>query len=117
MRPILGLSALVAACAAGYATAQSTPIPPSRAGGDVLVWQDEFDQPGLPDSSRWNYEEGLVRNKERQYYTRARSENEISTAASWRKPADHSTCGHSEASSFENVPLLVRNTLEVRHLV
>ncbi|HET7218187.1 MAG TPA: glycoside hydrolase family 16 protein [Vicinamibacterales bacterium] len=75
MRPILGLSALVAACAAGYATAQSTPIPPSRAGGDVLVWQDEFDQPGLPDSSRWNYEEGLVRNKERQYYTRARSEN------------------------------------------
>jgi beta-glucanase (GH16 family) len=40
-----------------------------------LVWSDEFDYQGLPDKSKWDYEEGFVRNQERQYYTRARLEN------------------------------------------
>jgi beta-glucanase (GH16 family) len=40
-----------------------------------LVWSDEFDVPGLPDSTKWSYEEGFVRNKEAQFYTRARQEN------------------------------------------
>ena len=40
-----------------------------------LVWADEFNQDGLPDASKWGYEEGFVRNKEPQYYSRARLEN------------------------------------------
>src|SRR5262245_47064340 len=45
-------------------------------GGDwKLAWSDEFDKPGLPDASRWNYEEGFIRNNEAQYYTQARKEN------------------------------------------
>lgn len=40
-----------------------------------LVWADEFEVEGLPDSSRWNLEEGLIRNQEAQYYTRGRAEN------------------------------------------
>jgi len=40
-----------------------------------LVWSDEFDRPGQPDPTKWGYEEGLVRNNERQYYTRDRREN------------------------------------------
>ena len=40
-----------------------------------LVWSDEFDKPGQPDSTKWNYEEGFIRNQERQFYTRARLEN------------------------------------------
>ena len=40
-----------------------------------LVWNDEFDGNGLPDASRWNYEVGIIRNKEQQYYTQRRSEN------------------------------------------
>ncbi|MEI7728413.1 MAG: glycoside hydrolase family 16 protein [Verrucomicrobiota bacterium] len=40
-----------------------------------LVWAEEFNQPGLPDPSRWDYETGFVRNGELQYYTRARKEN------------------------------------------
>ena len=40
-----------------------------------LVWADEFTSDGLPDPSKWTYEEGFVRNQESQYYTRARSEN------------------------------------------
>jgi beta-glucanase (GH16 family) len=40
-----------------------------------LVWSDEFDKPGLPDPSKWTYEEGFVRNNELQFYTRGRREN------------------------------------------
>ena len=41
----------------------------------VLVWNDEFNTPGLPDSTRWNYEVGQLRNNEQQYYTSKRLEN------------------------------------------
>lgn len=41
------------------------------------TWADEFDTPGAPDLARWDYEEGLVRNKEAQYYTRDRRENAV----------------------------------------
>jgi beta-glucanase (GH16 family) len=40
-----------------------------------LVWSDEFNYSGLPDKTKWDYEEGFVRNHESQYYTRARLEN------------------------------------------
>jgi beta-glucanase (GH16 family) len=40
-----------------------------------LVWSDEFDKPGMPDPAKWDYEEGFVRNRELQYYTRTRREN------------------------------------------
>lgn len=42
-----------------------------------LVWSDEFDRDGAPDSTRWNYDEGGDGwgNHELQYYTRARLEN------------------------------------------
>jgi len=40
-----------------------------------LVWSDEFDKPGQPDPAKWTYEEGYIRNNERQYYTQARREN------------------------------------------
>jgi beta-glucanase (GH16 family) len=41
----------------------------------ALTWSEEFNYTGLPDSSKWGYEEGLVRNNEAQYYTKARPEN------------------------------------------
>jgi beta-glucanase (GH16 family) len=41
----------------------------------VLVWEDNFDNDGLPDSNIWTYEEGYVRNNENQYYTKNRLEN------------------------------------------
>lgn len=40
-----------------------------------LVWSEEFDRPGLPNPTKWDYETGFVRNREAQYYTRARKEN------------------------------------------
>jgi len=39
------------------------------------VWADEFNYEGLPDENKWNYETGFVRNREKQYYTKARPEN------------------------------------------
>ena len=41
----------------------------------LLVWSDEFNIPGMPDSTKWNYEQGYVRNNELQYFTVARKEN------------------------------------------
>lgn len=43
----------------------------------VLVWQDEFDMPGQPDPSRWDWDEGGtgMGNNEAQYYTRNRPAN------------------------------------------
>jgi beta-glucanase (GH16 family) len=40
-----------------------------------LTWSDEFNYIGLPDSSKWTYEKGFVRNNEKQYYTYKRKEN------------------------------------------
>lgn len=41
----------------------------------VQVWGDEFNTPGLPDSTKWGYEVGKIRNAELQYYTSKRLEN------------------------------------------
>ena len=40
-----------------------------------LVWSDEFDKNGLPDSTKWNNETSIPRNNELQYYTNQRPEN------------------------------------------
>jgi beta-glucanase (GH16 family) len=48
---------------------------PAGAADWKLVWSDEFDKPGPPDSSRWTFETGFVRNQEAQFYTAGRAEN------------------------------------------
>lgn len=40
-----------------------------------LVWSDEFNYNGLPDSTKWGNEVGFIRNNELQYYTKRRIEN------------------------------------------
>lgn len=44
-----------------------------------LVWSDEFNYSGLPDSTKWGYDVGYIANNELQYYTRRRLENSIVT--------------------------------------
>lgn len=53
---------------------QFSPEPPPH-NFTNLVWSDEFNYEGLPDPAFWNYEQGMVRNNEAQYYTVARPEN------------------------------------------
>ena len=36
--------------------------------GYKLVWSDEFNKDGVPDSVNWKYEKGFVRNEEIQWY-------------------------------------------------
>ncbi len=57
---------LVAAIISFNASAQR--LQADTAGGYRLVWQDEFNQKGTPDSTRWQYEHGFVRNHELQWY-------------------------------------------------
>jgi beta-glucanase (GH16 family) len=45
------------------------------AGDWKLIWSDEFNYNGLPDSTKWDYEVGFERNFEMQYYTCKRAEN------------------------------------------
>jgi beta-glucanase (GH16 family) len=42
-----------------------------------LVWSDEFNNSGLPDTLNWGNEVGFIRNNELQYYTPRRIENSI----------------------------------------
>lgn len=51
------------------------PRAPGEEPGWTLVWSDEFEKDGAPDSSKWVQEEGFIRNREEQYYTKDRREN------------------------------------------
>jgi beta-glucanase (GH16 family) len=42
-----------------------------------IIWSDEFNYSGLPDSTKWGNEVGFIRNNELQYYTNRRIENSI----------------------------------------
>ena len=75
---VIGLVTAAAAAvhyvvAAPFGGAQA---PPAKANASwTLAWEDHFDGRGVPDPSRWDYEVGVIRNNERQYYTRGRAEN------------------------------------------
>ena len=43
-------------------------LPEGHKGGRRLVWSDEFNRDGQPDTIVWNYEQGFVRNHEAQWY-------------------------------------------------
>lgn len=42
-----------------------------------LIWSDEFNYSGLPDTTKWGNEVGFIRNHELQYYTKHRPENSV----------------------------------------
>lgn len=77
----IAIPLLVLLAASGVRVGPATEAPP--AAGAIraddpewkLVWSDEFESDGLPDPKKWSYEVGLVRNREAQYYTKARKEN------------------------------------------
>ena len=54
-----------------------TPPPPPPPGPYQMVWSDEFDYTGIPDSTKWNYDVGGNGwgNHELEYYTSKRTEN------------------------------------------
>lgn len=47
---------------------ENKPADVNEQSGYKLVWADEFNTPGRPDSANWDYEHGYVRNKELQDY-------------------------------------------------
>ncbi|AIZ64380.1 hypothetical protein PK28_13060 [Hymenobacter sp. DG25B] len=80
---VLAAGLLLGACtsahppqtSSGAATQGATAKP--RYSFKELTWQDEFNKPGLPDSTKWTYDVGGTGwgNHELQYYTKARPEN------------------------------------------
>jgi beta-glucanase (GH16 family) len=73
MRALASAALVLLAACAGRGNGIQSPTAPVA--GWTLAWSDEFDAPGLPDPSKWDYEEGFVRNQELQAYMRARREN------------------------------------------
>ena len=78
----LMIACLYAAPACQALAAAPTPAPMPAGGkpaGYKLVWADEFDKPGLPDATKWDYDIGMNKtgwaNEELQYYAKARLEN------------------------------------------
>lgn len=72
---ILTLTALpIAAC---FSSNKAPPLDKSEDKTWKLVWADEFDTDGLPDSDKWNYDVGGEGwgNNEKQFYTERRIEN------------------------------------------
>src|SRR5690606_8930475 len=67
---LAAVSLVTVSCGSG-----KTAEPDNENGKWNLVWEDNFDYEGLPDSAIWDYEEGYIRNNEAQYYTRGRLEN------------------------------------------
>lgn len=63
---LIGLTVLLlSAAVASDDDAAARQTPPD---GYTLVWADEFDQPGRPDPTHWDFEHGFVRNNELQWY-------------------------------------------------
>lgn len=58
---------LVALCASFFVHAQQAALN-SKEHDYVLVWSDEFNTTGSPDTSIWDFEHGFVRNREAQWY-------------------------------------------------
>jgi beta-glucanase (GH16 family) len=91
-RPLLPWLACVALASTGCGSggggtgaAPPAPTPPASdnalavPAGYSLVWADEFEQPGLPDATRWVHDTGMNKvgwhNREKQYYSGPRLEN------------------------------------------
>jgi beta-glucanase (GH16 family) len=66
MRKILFIVIISNICLSIDANCQS--LQKETAGGYKLVWADEFNKEGAPDTSIWKNEHGFVRNKEFQWY-------------------------------------------------
>lgn len=77
MNKIILLIAAVVCTAACSRQAAGGKTAVHNTGGYTLVWADEFNINGKPDSLNWNYEQGFVRNHELQWYQpeNARCEN------------------------------------------
>jgi beta-glucanase (GH16 family) len=71
----LGIFVVVAACRKENNSTSNIDEFLIRGNKYVLNWSDEFEYNGLPDSTKWSYETGYVRNSETQYYTDKRIEN------------------------------------------
>jgi len=66
-----------------------------------LVWSDEFNYKGLPDSTKWNYETGDNGwgNNEKEYYMEKSLENSYSDGDKLHIVALHKDMGHSNYTS------------------
>jgi beta-glucanase (GH16 family) len=71
-----------------------------------IIWSDDFNYTGLPDSTKWGNEVGFIRNNELQYYTNRRIENSVV------KNGNLMIIGRKESYNGANYTSASINTLE-----
>lgn len=59
---------VIALVAVGCSSTKEFRSPAQKIDGYNLVWADEFNRDGKPDTAAWRYERGFVRNEEAQWY-------------------------------------------------
>jgi beta-glucanase (GH16 family) len=109
---------LLVACSSAKQQANNDDEAAKAFDGYKLVWHDEFNNNGKPDTSNWRYEHGFVRNEEDQWYQEdnayckdgllvieGRKEaklnpNYVATSNDWRKKRDSI---HFSASSINTL--------------
>lgn len=62
------LASLCGCKSAGKVATDNAEAEKARKEGYTLVWADEFNRNGPPDSTQWRFERGFVRNEEAQWY-------------------------------------------------
>ena len=80
-----------------------------------LVWSDEFNEDGLPNTSKWRYDVGAHGwgNSELQYYTSARSENARVENGSLIIEARRPWTGYLPRFPYSSFPGITRTTRPV----
>ncbi|MDO5571296.1 MAG: glycoside hydrolase family 16 protein [Bacteroidales bacterium] len=80
-----------------------------------LVWSEEFNYTGLPDSSIWNYEYGQsIRNRESQFYTRSRKENSFVEDGTLKITAIKESFD-GKKNNYTSAALITRNKAEFQY--
>ena len=64
-----------------------------------LIWQDEFEADGRPDSTKWTYEYGFERNEELQWYTPENAFQSDGNLVIEARPADLPCPSYKEGST------------------
>jgi beta-glucanase (GH16 family) len=112
---VIAILALTFSSCAKHDTAKIVPCDISK--HYALIWNEEFDYKGLPDTTKWGYEEGFIRNNESQYYAKSRLENarveDGMLIIESRKEAFQSA-QYTSASIFGKASFPVNSRVEVR---
>jgi beta-glucanase (GH16 family) len=97
----IGVLIIIISSACGRSTSKNRNEAKAEPNGWKLVWSDEFNYKGLPDSTKWNYEVGDNGwgNNEKEYYVEKSTANSYADGEKLHIVALHKKMGKSDYTS------------------